>query len=127
MNLKELKKMIAEEYNAFQEQNALPTVNVSDKDIDATDENAEETLRDIYNMLKDFFEGGKADDKDTDDADDADDKEDDAMDEQNHSHGMYDEDEKNMKKEGKHKDDDDKKEESKHLQERFKRLANIIK
>ena len=104
MNLKELKAMIKEEWEAHQNEQALPGVAVSDADVDATggdDENAEETLRDIFNMLKDYFEGG--DDAPADDADDADDDADDA----------------DEVEEGK-KDKED-------LQERFKKLANIIK
>ena len=114
MNLKELKAMIKEEWEAHQNEQALPGVAVSDADVDATggDENAEETLRDIFNMLKDYFEGGDdtpADDAPADDADD-DDKDDEVKE------GMHDEDDKN---EGK-KDKED-------LKERFKKLANIIK
>ena len=113
MNLKELKAMIKEEWEAHQNEQALPSVAVSDADVDATggdDENAEETLRDIFNMLKDYFEGGDdapADDAPADDADDDDDE---------IEEGMHDEDDKN---EGK-KDKED-------IQERFKKLANIIK
>ena len=54
MNLKELKAMIKEEWEAHQNEQALPSVAVSDADVDATggdDENAEETLRDIFNIL----------------------------------------------------------------------------
>ena len=114
MNLKELKAMIAEEYSNYLAEQDDPTVAVSDADVDATggDEDAEETLRDIFNMLKDYFEGGDdtpADDAPADDADD-DDKDDEVKE------GMHDEDDKN---EGK-KDKED-------LQERFKKLANIIK
>ena len=112
MNLKELKTMIAEEYSNYLAEQDEPAVAVSDADVDADgDENAEETLRDIFNMLKDYFEGG--DDAPADDApaDDADDDKDDEVKE-----GMHDEDDKN---EGK-KDKED-------LQERFKKLANIIK
>ena len=100
MNLKELKAMIAEEYSNYLAEQDEPTVAVSDADVDADgDENAEETLRDIFNMLKDYFEGGD----DADDADDADD-EGDADDA-----------------------DDDEAPEDAALQERFKKLANIIK
>ena len=115
MNLKELKAMIKEEWEAHQNEQALPGVAVSDADVDATggDEDAEETLRDIFNMLKDYFEGGDdapADDTPDDDDDDDDDKDDEVKE------GMHDEDDKN---EGK-KDKED-------LKERFKKLANIIK
>ena len=109
MNLKELKKMIKEEWENFNEQapaNAtptLPTVNVSDNDVDVTggDEDAEETLRDIFEMLKAYFEGGaEKDDTDTKDTADADDAED---------------------------ADNDEAPKDAALQERFKKLANIIK
>ena len=110
MNLKELRRMIAEEYSNYLAEQDEPTVAVSDADVDADGgEDAEETLRDIFNMLKDYFEGGDdapADDAPADDADDDDEIEE----------GMHDEDDKN---EGK-KDKED-------LQERFKKLANIIK
>jgi len=64
MTLKDLKKMIAEEYTAYKksrlkEQPTGPTVAVSDDDVDAEGGNAEATLKDIYDMLKDFFEGGE--------------------------------------------------------------------
>ncbi len=80
MDLKELKKMIAEEYSAFKNEQAEPAVDVAPGDVDVDgDENPEETLRQIYDMLKDYFEGGdmganKADDADADadaDMDDA--------------------------------------------------------
>ena len=74
MKLKELKQLVAEEYNKYMSEQdpmddmglptaagapADPTIAVSDKDInlDGGDEDAEATLRDIFNMLKDFFEG----------------------------------------------------------------------
>ena len=115
MNLKELKAMIAEEYsNYLAEQAATPAPGVvaTDADVDVTgggDEDAEKTLRDIYDMLKDYFEGDDAamgmeppaDDTDADDADE-DTPEDEALEE---------------------KKDKDKE----NLQERFKKLANIIK
>ena len=97
MNLEELKSMIAEEYYNYLAEQDEPTVAVSDADVDADDdENAEETLRDIFNMLKDYFEG----EDDADDADDAGDADD---------------------------ADDDEAPEDAALQERFKKLANIIK
>ena len=60
MNLKELKKMIREEYSAYSEQ-AEPAVDVAPGDVDAGgDEDSEATLRQIYDMLKDYFEGDNA-------------------------------------------------------------------
>ena len=112
MNLKELRRMIAEEYSNYLAEQDEPTVAVSDADVDADGgEDAEETLRDIFNMLKDYFEG---DDKGA--GDDADEIEEGMHDEDDKNEGMHDEDDKN---EGK-KDKED-------LQERFKKLANIIK
>jgi hypothetical protein len=127
MKLDELKKMISEEYAKYMKEQNMPAVAVSDKDVDADgSEDAEATLRDIYEMLKDFFEGGAADDAGSDDADNADDEE---MtegkkdDEDKMEEGKKDDEDK--MEEG--KDDDDKKEEAKQLQERFQKLANIIK
>jgi len=111
MTLKELKKMIAEEYTAYLKEQGpagpppgMPKVAVSDADVDATggaDEDAEATLKDIYDMLKDFFEGDDAGADKAKDADDADDA-------------------KDAEEDGEEPDD-------KSLQERFKKLANIIK
>jgi hypothetical protein len=108
MNLKELKAMIAEEYSNYLAEQEEPAIVTTDKDVDATggDEDAEETLRDIFDMLKDYFEGGDA----GADAGDAD-ADDDAGDDADLEEGKKD-DEKEVKEE---------------LQERFKKLANIIK
>ena len=114
MNLKELRRMIAEEYSNYLAEQDEPTVAVSDADVDADGgEDAEKTLRDIFDMLKDYFEG---DDEGAGSADDADEIEEGMHDEDDKNEGMHDEDDKN---EGK-KDKED-------LQERFKKLANIIK
>ena len=111
MNLKELKVMIAEEYKNYMAEQAEPAVAVSDTDVDATGggEDAEATLRDIYEMLKDYFEGdaGAAAAADGDAAGDV---------------ANYDSDDEV----GDDKDDDDS-DGGEALQERFKRLANIIK
>ena len=146
MRLSELKKMVKEEYTRYLKEQAgppvpppmagpggAPNVTVEPGDIDVLGgEDAEATLRDIYEMLKDFFEGGGAgapagptpggaadadfDGDDDDDADDADDADDDADDDK------VDED-----KEDDEDDKDDKKENKKELKERFQKLANIIK
>ena len=126
MNLRQLKKMIAEEYSAYSEQvgapgapaaggpkppAGAPKVNVAPGDVDAGEgEDSEETLKQIYDMLKSYFEGGASDgdadmDVDMDDMDDADDADDDADD----------------------ADDKDEDDDAEALQERFKKLANIIK
>ena len=71
MNLEELKSMIAEEYYNYLAEQDEPTVAVSDADVDADGgEAAEETLKDIFDMLKDYFEGDD-DDKDDDAPEDA--------------------------------------------------------
>ena len=150
MRLSELKKMVKEEYNRYLAEQAMPSlpanpgaggtspvagagsapkVTVEPGDIDvAGGEDAEATLRDIYEMLKDFFVGGVAstptpspaaaagadddlDDDDDADADTDDDDDDDKVDEKKED--------KEDKKEGK-KDKED-------LKERFKKLANIVK
>ena len=150
MNLKELKKMIAEEYNAFKKQQnkkrniheqgiPMPTVNVSDNDVDAEGgENPLDTLKQIYDMLKDFFEGGgdKADDAADDAEDDAEDieegKHDEDKDDLKEGH-CYGEDGKPMPEGHCYEEDGNLKEgvtinkSAKVLQERFKKLANIIK
>ena len=90
MRLSELKKMVKEEYNRYLAEQAMPSlpanpgaggtspvagagsapkVTVEPGDIDvAGGEDAEATLRDIYEMLKDFFEGGAGDDMDAPEA-----------------------------------------------------------
>lgn len=108
MNLQELKEMIKEEWESFNEQED-PTVNVSDADVDVDGgEDSEETLRQIYDMLKDYFEGGDDAGDDADDADDADEAE---------------EEDAELAEEK----DAELAEEKEELQERFKKLANIIK
>ena len=121
MNLQELKTMIAEEYNRYLAEQPTgpipappgmepPAIAVSDADVDVTGggENAEATLREIYEMLKAYFEGGEAEAEVEDDM--GDDMEDADVDD---AEGTEDEDE-----------DED---EGEALQERFKKLANIIK
>ena len=111
MNLRELKKMIAEEYSAYTEQ-AEPAVDVAPEDVNAGgEEDSEETLKQIYDMLKAYFEGG---------ADDADDADDAGADMSGDKDGDGDVDAEDMAA----GDDEDKAEA---LQERFKKLANIIK
>jgi len=114
-NLQTLKRLVREEYSKYLKEQGMdipmdpmgdmggpmddPMVSVSDKDIDLAggkDENPLDTLKQIFDMLKDFFEGDaapKGDDK--------------------------------PKKDDKPKGDDKKDKDS--LQERFQKLANIIK
>tara|TARA_R110000796_G_scaffold248443_1_gene375220 strand:+ start:647 stop:961 length:315 start_codon:yes stop_codon:yes gene_type:complete len=103
MNLRALKKMIAEEYSAYTEQ-AEPTVDVDAGDVDAGGDDSEDTLRQIYDMLKAHFEGGE-DEAEGDDMDMAADDVDGDGD----------------------VDADDAADAGEALQERFKKLANIIK
>tara|TARA_Y100000361_G_scaffold151726_1_gene169667 strand:+ start:94 stop:450 length:357 start_codon:yes stop_codon:yes gene_type:complete len=117
MNLNELKQMIAEEYTAYMAEQATADPKI---DVDADDiggEDAEATLKDIFDILKGYFEGGDGagagmvDDLDGDMGDDMGDMDDASMD-------SDDEEEKV---------DEAKKEDKEELQERFKKLANIIK
>ena len=64
MRLKELKKMIAEEYSRYLKEQEDVAVDVNpDTDVDAMGddegEDPEATLKTIYDMLKDYFEGGE--------------------------------------------------------------------
>ena len=97
MNLKELKAMIAEEYSNYLAEQDEPTVAVSDADVDADGD------EDAEETLRDIFNMLKDYFEGGDDADDAGDAgdADDA--------------------------DDDEAPEDAALQERFKKLANIIK
>ena len=138
MNLRQLKKMISEEYRYWLAEQpkggpeapggpmtpppGAPGVEVGPNDIDVMDsgEDSEATLRQIYDMLKNYFEGGAtgapapagapgapAGDEGMEDMEDMD-----AGDELANS------------EEGDEEGDDEDKEA---LQERFKKLANIIK
>ena len=152
MNLKELKQMIKEEYARYStsEQEipgmpggdmpggpmggpAEPTIAVSDDDVDVTgmgkDEDPEGTLRQIFNMLKDYFEG----DDDKPSAPKPPKKDDDKGGDDKPKGGAKpkggDDKPKGGAKDDKEDDkEDDKKDDDKEaLQERFKKLANIIK
>ena len=115
MNLNELKKMIAEEYhNYLAEQPADPQIDVDADDIGGED--AEATLKDIFDILKGYFEGGDTDmgaDMGADMA--GGEMDDDLGDEEIGADEEEDEEE------------EEEVTEKKELQERFKRLANIIK
>ena len=118
MTLKELQGMIKEEFDAYMgEAEDEVDVSVSDNDTDGAEEGNtdEDVLRQIYDMLKDKFEGGEeAEDMDDMDAEDAE------------------EDVEAELEEAKAKDEDQVEESSTtdvhtQLQERFKKLANIVK
>ena len=143
MNLRELKKMIAEEYRywlAEQPKDApggapmappAPGVQAGADDIDVSMgcDNSEATLRQIYNMLKAYFEGGAGagvapaggapeemgDMTDMDAGDDMD-MEDPGMDD-----GDDGDDAEEVEEEKEDKKD------KKELKERFQKLANIVK
>ena len=135
MNLKELQAMIKEELDSYMNE-AEVDVDVDADDVDAGAEggdNSEDMLRQIYDMLKGKFEaeeGGEeeAEDMDEDMMDEADmdeaDMDEDMMDEAKKEE--MDEAKKDEVDEAKHDDKDDVKEAT-HLQERFQKLANIIK
>jgi len=171
MRLSELKQMVKEEYSRYLKEQGMPPslppnpgaggpaggpmggagapkVTVEPGDIDVMgSEDAEATLRDIYDMLKSFFEEGGAptgpkpggpsadigvddmdddmDDMDMDDdgaadAEDADDADD--ADDSDDKDDDDDKDDKVSEKKSKKADKKDKKE----LKERFQKLANII-
>ena len=68
MTLKELQKMIKEEFDAYMEEAADDVdvaVSDADVDVDAEQGGAEDMLRKIYDMLKDKFEAEDMGDKDS--------------------------------------------------------------
>ena len=85
MTIKELQKMIKEEFEAYQnEAEDEVDVSVSDADIDAEvgdeagDEGAEDILRNIYDMLKAKFEAEEETPEDLEDVEDVEDVEEEA-------------------------------------------------
>tara|TARA_R110002020_G_scaffold6422_24_gene27420 strand:- start:1732 stop:2202 length:471 start_codon:yes stop_codon:yes gene_type:complete len=156
MKLKELKKLVKEEYNRYLKEQDMPemppmpgngiedpTIAVSDNDIDLEGgESPEDTLKAIFDMLKDFFEGeGDAGGAPAPKADKGGDKKDDKG---GAKGGDKKDDKGGDKKDDKEKDDKEKdalqesrkkirarrnrsQKDMKALQERFKTLANIIK
>ena len=124
MTLKELQSMIKEELESYiNEEEVDVDVDTDAGDIDAdgaeSGDDSEAVLRQIYDMLKDKFEG----EEDAADADDAAD-----MDEYG---SPMDEAKKEEDLEEAKKEEEEVKEEvstdATHLQERFQKLANIIK
>ena len=120
MTLKELQGMIKEELETYMGENEVDVdVDTDGGDIDAdgaeegnTDE---DVLRQIYDMLKDKFEGGDEEAEDMDDMDDAEEADD--MDEIDTMEEAKDEDQVEESTTDVHTQ----------LQERFKKLANIVK
>ena len=148
MTLKELQNMIKEEFDAqMDEAKDDVDVSVSDNDVDAEmgdmgDEGAEDMLRKIYDMLKDKFEAEDMDDMGDDAAPEMEEMEEDMMGEVKDDDKMeedadLDESDGYTGKAGKGGTGYDEKvggkgrtgydAGSKALQERFQRLANIIK
>ena len=148
MTLKELQQMIKEEFDAYMgEQEDDVDVSVSDNDIDAEmgdmdDKEAEDMLRKIYDMLKDKFEAEDMDDMGDDAAPEMEEMEEDMMGEVKDDDKMeedadLDESDGYTGKAGKGGTGYDEKmggkgrtgydAGSKALQERFQKLANIVK
>ena len=148
MTLKELQNMIKEEFDAYMDEAKDDVdVSVSDNDVDAEmgdmgDEGAEDMLRKIYDMLKDKFEAEDMDDMGDDAAPEMEEMEEDMMGEVKDDDKMeedadLDESDGYTGKAGKGGTGYDAKDGgkgrtgydagSKALQERFQRLANIIK
>jgi hypothetical protein len=129
-NLQKLKRLVQEEYSKYlREQGEFPPlpggpglddpmIAVSDNDIDLTGGDAKEspldTLKQIFDMLKDFFEG---DDKPAAPKGPEGDKED----------KPKGNDKPKGEKGGDDKKDDKPKKDKEELKERFQKLANIIK
>jgi len=121
MNLKELKKMISEEYRYWLAEQPIeePGIEVGPGDVDAMGGgDSEATLKSIYDMLKSYFEGGAGAGEAMpmpagDDMGDMD------------AAAMGDDDDMEVADmDGEDEEEEDDKEA---LQERFKKLANIIK
>ena len=148
MTLKELQNMIKEEFDAYMDEAKDDVdVSVSDNDVDAEmgdmgDEGTEDMLRKIYDMLKDKFEAEDMDDMGDDAAPEMEEMEEDMMGEVKDDDKMeedadLDESDGYTGKAGKGGTGYDAKvggkgrtgydAGSKALQERFQRLANIIK
>ena len=151
MKLEELKKMIKEEFDAFVGE-AEDDVNVDvDADEAAAEKNPEDTLKGIFDMLKDYFEGEEEPAEEPEGEEEMgedmmdevkdDDKKDEAADmEERASQGFGDPGAKNTagpnagftpakttKGDGKLHEETSKEETKSALQERFQKLANIIK
>lgn len=124
MKLDELKKMIAEEFESYmREEEDQVDVTVGDADVDLDDATGmegeagpEEALEQIYNMLKAYFEA------------DGEDNDMDGVEDEAGEEPIEDIDEaKEEVEEAKEELEETEAPEVNHLQERFKKLANIIK
>jgi len=121
MNLKELQTMIKEEFDNYMGEADDMDVAVSDADVDVDAEmgaaGEEDVLRAIFDLLKTHFEGGE----EAEDMGDMDGEEAPEMDEM-----MYDE-EESMDEAKKEVEENANTNVHTQLQERFQKLANIIK
>jgi len=140
MTLKELQSLIKEEFEALtQEVDADDDldVNVDSDEVEAEEKNPEDTLRNVFDMLKDYFEGGEemGDEEMGNDMEDVEGEEEPEADlEERASQGFGDPGVKNSAgpnagfTPAKTSRGDGKLHEGKSaLQERFQKLANIIK
>jgi hypothetical protein len=153
MTLQELQKLIKEEFEALTHEADDLDVNV-DADEVAAEKNPEDTLKSIFDTLKDYFEGEETDDVEGEDEVGEDPMEEDMMDEvkddetkneeadleERASQGFGDPGAKNThgkdagytpakvtRGDGKLHEEVSKEETKSALQERFQKLANIIK
>ena len=152
MTLKELQQLIKEEFEALTADGEISEADDLDVNVDAdevaAEKNPEDTLKRVFDMLKDYFEGEEEENVEDEVGEDMmdevkdDDKKDEAADmEERASQGFGDPGAKNTagpnagftpakttKGDGKLHEEDSKEEETKSaLQERFQKLANIIK
>ena len=131
MTKKELDQMIMEELDAYLREEDEIEVDVED---DAEGGESEDVLRKIYDMLKDMFEGeAEAEEVEDEMEDEVEDEEEDEEEMDEIEEGMKkDEMEEEMKKdemeeEMKKKDMEEEMKKDNKLQERFQKLANIVK
>ena len=134
MTIKELNKLIKEEFDAFMQEDEMDDSMDMGDDIEVTTDEPEEeedalaTLRQIYDMLKPLVEP----EEEMGDEGDMEDMESEEGDEEGEDEDE-DEADEDMKEEMKDEKDEDMKEETNSLNEsfdgaaRFKKLANIIK
>ena len=119
MTKEELDKMIKEELDAYLREEDEIEVDVED---DAEGGESEDVLRKIYDMLKDMFEGEAEAEEVEDEMEDEEEEDEEEMDEIEEGK-KKDEMEEEMKK----KDMEEEMKKDNKLQERFQKLANIVK